>query len=69
MSATLHTLKAEVRPDGTVHVFDPPTVNRPVPAIITFVSEDEDADAALLSEAALSDWNRVEEDEAWAHLQ
>ncbi|MEA2692307.1 MAG: hypothetical protein QOJ16_1694 [Acidobacteriota bacterium] len=24
---------------------------------------------ALLSEAALSDWNRPEEDEAWAHLQ
>ena len=26
-------------------------------------------DTALLSEAALSDWNRPEEDEAWAHLQ
>jgi antitoxin MazE len=24
---------------------------------------------AALSEAALSDWNRPEEDEAWAHLQ
>ncbi len=24
---------------------------------------------ALLSESALSDWNRPEEDEAWAHLQ
>ena len=26
-------------------------------------------ETALLSEAALSDWNRPEEDEAWAHLQ
>lgn len=25
-------------------------------------------ETALLSEAALSDWNRPEEDEAWAHL-
>jgi hypothetical protein len=24
---------------------------------------------AALSEAALSDWNRPEEDQAWAHLQ
>jgi len=23
----------------------------------------------MLSEAALSDWNRLEEDEAWVHLQ
>ena len=26
-------------------------------------------ETALLSEAALSDWNRSEEDEAWQHLQ
>ncbi len=26
-------------------------------------------DTALLSEIALGDWNRPEEDEAWAHLQ
>jgi len=23
----------------------------------------------MLSEAALADWNRLEEDEAWVHLQ
>ena len=28
----------------------------------------EAGDTALLSEAALSDWNRVEEDRAWADL-
>jgi hypothetical protein len=28
-----------------------------------------DLDDAALSEAALSDWNREEEDAAWAHLQ
>jgi hypothetical protein len=29
----------------------------------------DDFDSALLSEPALSDWNREEEDAAWAHLQ
>ncbi len=27
------------------------------------------SETALLSEAALADWNREEEDEAWQHLQ
>lgn len=31
--------------------------------------QDVISETALLSEAALSDWNRPEEDEAWAHLQ
>jgi hypothetical protein len=26
-------------------------------------------ESALLSEAALAEWNRPEEDEAWSHLQ
>lgn len=30
---------------------------------------DETHLAALLSEAALSEWNLPEEDEAWSHLQ
>ena len=29
----------------------------------------DDFDSALLSEPALADWNRPEEDAAWAHLQ
>ena len=28
-----------------------------------------DLETALLTESALSDWNRSEEDEAWSHLQ
>ena len=29
----------------------------------------ETNDAVILSEAALSDWSRNEEEEAWSHLQ
>jgi len=39
---------------------------KPVPAAEAY----RRIDAALLSEAALAeDWNRAEEDAAWAHLQ
>ena len=43
-------------------------------ALVTVFEEDEanshPADLAILSEPALSeDWNRPEEDAAWAHLQ
>jgi hypothetical protein len=43
----------------------------PPDALVTILEEEPHAhDAALLSEAALAeDWNRPEEDEAWAHLQ
>jgi hypothetical protein len=37
---------------------------------VTILEEEPVAETALLCEAALAeDWNRPEEDEAWAHLQ
>jgi hypothetical protein len=36
---------------------------------IDFDDEPEANETAILSEPALSDWNRPEEDEAWAYLQ
>jgi len=36
---------------------------------ITAVEPPIGMELLLLSESALSDWNRPEEDEAWAHLQ
>ena len=40
-------------------------------ALVTILDESPDAaaESALLSEPALADWNRPEEDEAWSHLQ
>lgn len=36
---------------------------------ISAVEPDTGLSLALLSEPALSDWDRAEEDAAWAHLQ
>jgi hypothetical protein len=36
---------------------------------ISGVEPETGATFLILSESALSDWNRPEEDEAWAHLQ
>lgn len=67
----LQTIEAVIDPSGTVRLLEPvhlPAVKR---ALVTIMSESPEAnDAALWSEAALAeDWNRPEEDAAWAHLQ
>ncbi len=45
----------------------PPGKHRVVVVVDTML--EAVGETALLSEAALSDWNRPEEDEAWQHLQ
>ena len=69
----IRTLEAIIDEDGTVRLIE--DIRLPVGrrALVT-VLEDEPAahpaETALLSEAALGeDWNRPEEDAAWAHLQ
>ncbi len=52
----------------------PDLENEDVIACLNFVNglvqlENVMPETALLSEAALSDWQRPEEEEAWAHLQ
>ncbi len=74
MSVKLQTYEATVNPDGTVRLAHPPHLDKPAAALVTIAIErngepEENADlAALLSEEALSDWSRKEEDEAWAYL-
>lgn len=66
------TIKAVVDEDGTVHLLEAVTLRVGQRVLVTVLDEagagaDE---ATLLSEQALAaDWNRPEEDEAWAHLQ
>jgi hypothetical protein len=69
MQTELLNLRATVDPGGTVHLLQPIKLERTARAIVTILPEDAD-ETALLSEASLGeDWNRPEEDEAWAHLQ
>lgn len=72
----LQTYEAVLQPDGHLQFLDlvatPPLTPRRV--LVTFTEEFMPSDTALcgatLSEAALAqDWQRVEEDAAWTHLQ
>lgn len=67
----IRSFEAIIEPNGEVRPIEPIVVTSPCRALITIFEEaPQDFDAALLSEAALAtDWNRAEEDAAWAHLQ
>ncbi len=69
----IQTLEAVIDEHGTVRLLEEvhlPTARR---AFVTILEEEPNAnptETALLSEAALAeDWNRPEEEAAWAHLQ
>lgn len=67
----MKTVEAVIEPNGEVHLVEPVKVPSARRALVTILEEPPTVhDAALLSEAALAeDWNRAEEDAAWAHLQ
>ncbi|MBY0514687.1 MAG: hypothetical protein K2P78_12330 [Gemmataceae bacterium] len=68
----IQTVEAVVEADGRVRLLGPVTVPGPRRALVAVLEEPAavPGEAALLAEAALAaDWNRPEEDAAWAHLQ
>jgi hypothetical protein len=70
----LQTVEAIIDNNGKVHLLENIQISKPRRALVTILDEeavDEKLNiTALLSEEALAvDWNRPEEDEAWAHLQ
>jgi hypothetical protein len=67
----MKTVEAIIETNGEVRLMEPLQVASPRRALVTILEEAPTVhDAALLSEAALAeDWNRTEEDEAWAYLQ
>jgi hypothetical protein len=69
----IRTVEAILQEDGAVRLLEPIQVNGTRRALVTILDEEPAAvanETALLSEAALAeDWNRPEEDAAWAHLQ
>ncbi len=67
----MKTVEAVIEPTGEVRLMEPVRVASPTRALVTILEEAPDAhDTALLSEASLAeDWNRAEEDAAWAYLQ
>ena len=67
----MRTVEAIIETNGEVHLIEPLQMPSPRRALVTILEEAPTVnDAALLSEAALAeDWNRAEEDAAWAYLQ
>ena len=64
-------MEAIIEPNGDVRLVEPVHVLSPRRALVTILEEAPTAhDISLMSESALAeDWNRAEEDAAWAHLQ
>jgi len=67
----MQTLKAVIEDNGLVRLLEPMPAGASRRALVTILEDSPSAiEPALLSEDALAeDWNRPEEDEAWAHLQ
>jgi hypothetical protein len=67
----IQTFEAIIDEQGQVRLLE--TVNLPATrrALVTVLDEQPAhvSDTTLLSEQALADWNRPEEDAAWSHLQ
>jgi hypothetical protein len=67
----MKTVEAIIEPTGEIRLLEPVHVTSQTRALVTVLDEAPNAhETALLSEAALAeDWNRAEEDAAWAYLQ
>ncbi len=68
----IRTIEAVVDVQGRVELSEPVHLSAPRRALVTILEDEATVpihDSALLSEAALEDWNRPEEDIAWSHLQ
>jgi hypothetical protein len=66
------TVEAVIDEHGIVRLLEPiqlPIASRALVTILDQGVAPHRDETARLSEASLSDWNRPEEDEAWAYLQ
>lgn len=66
------TIEATIDKNGIIHLLEKIELLEARRALVTILEEPAYliSETALLSEAALAeDWNRPEEDQAWAHLQ
>ena len=69
----IKTVEAIIQEDGAVRLLEAVSITTARRALVTILDEAPSAavaETAVLSEPALAeDWNRPEEDAAWAHLQ
>ena len=68
----IQTIEAIVDEQGSVRLLEPLHLTGSHRAVVTILSNEPAVrqETAILSEAALAaDWNRADEEEAWAHFQ
>jgi len=66
----MRTVEAVIDPNGNVRLLADVHLPGPRRALVTILDDGPQTEpTALLSERALADWNRPEEDAAWSHLQ
>lgn len=67
----IQSIEAEIDHEGNVRLLTPVHLESTRRAIVLILDEPVSFvdETAVLSEAALEDWNRPEEDAAWSHLQ
>ncbi len=69
----VHTIEGVLEVAGSVRLLQPIQTASPRRALVVILEEPSAAlpsETAILSERSLAaDWNRPEEDAAWAHLQ
>jgi len=66
----IRTVEAVVDSSGNVRLLEVVQLPGPRRALVTILEDTpQSEETALLSETALSDWSRPEEDAAWSHLQ
>ena len=67
----IKTVEAVIDDKGRVKLLSPLRLQSRRRALVLILDEPgrNDDETARISEAALSDWNRPEEDAAWSHLQ
>ena len=66
----IRTVEAVVDPNGNIRLLEDIHLSGPRRALVTILDDaPRSEETALLSERALADWSRPEEDAAWSHLQ
>jgi len=66
----IRTVEAVVDPTGKVRLLEDVRLPGPRRALVTILDDaPRSEETALLSEGALADWSRPEEDAAWSHLR